>query len=237
MLQSVPVTEELCANASDAEARCAVHLATNLAATLAKAPKASFMISGGRTPPRVLFRLLQEELDWDRVVTIASDERLVPPSHPDSTEGTIARLWENARRPLDYVGLYLDNPEAAALPAGKALLDDYRHRLAEVPRPLSVAFIGMGTDGHWASLFPGRPESTDLTLDVALVPETPPHQHPRLTHGYVSLLDANSHVLVISGDKKREVWERSLSPGASELFPISTLVRQPNINITAFISL
>lgn len=199
--------------------------------TQADGTAVGFMISGGRTPREILPRLAQAPLDWTRVVVTPSDERLVPAGHVDSTTGMARTLLTGPAAAARIVGLDGASDDAVQL---------YRTALASVPRPLALSFLGMGEDGHMASLFPGRPD--DLTRTDALcflVPETPPHRHPRMTHSLASLLEAEAVVLVVAGAAKRAAYERARmspyptpSPGA---LPISALLHRPPVPVHVFL--
>ena len=179
-----------------AETACANWLGDRLEAALSRTTgRLSLLLSGGSTPTRVLPALLKRELDWARVDCVASDERVVSPDHPDSTEGMIRRLFSESGRPIVYAGLKGDTEPDDALSA-------WRATRAGIAWPPAVGLIGIGDDGHTASLFPGRPEAEDLSLLDAAVPETAPHRHPRLTLGLAALGQCPELGLVVAGAGK-----------------------------------
>ncbi len=215
MIRSVP----------DPAAAAAAALADALAAALAAgAGPVGLVLSGGRTPGRVLPPLLAQDLDWGRVRVMAGDERLVPPGHPDSTEALIRALFSAAGRPLSYHGTGPD-------PAPAAALDHWRQGWAMMP-PVAAAFLGLGPDGHVASLFPGRPEAANPTLTSAFVPETPPHAHARLTLGPAALGALPCIVLVAEGAEKRAVLARAMAPDADPAaLPLAWIARLPQTSV------
>ncbi|SEA65056.1 6-phosphogluconolactonase [Rubrimonas cliftonensis] len=195
-----------CVDRAAAEAACAARLAALLGAALAdRAGRVGLLVSGGATPTRVLPLLLAEKLDWDRVDMLASDERLTPLDHPDSTEGMARGLLRRFGRGARYLG-----PGGLTDPA--AAERAWRSAIAAAPWPLAGGLIGVGADGHVASLFPGRPEILDAGLRTAFVPETPPHAHPRLTLGPAALAQAGELVLVAGDAAKRAVLARAGAP-------------------------
>jgi 6-phosphogluconolactonase len=127
-------------------------LIDGLRAALERGPSASLAVSGGRTPEAVFPLLAQADLPWERVWITLTDERWVAPDHPGTNEGLVKRLLlqEKAAR-ATFLGLWREGlSPAAALP-------DIEQKLAEMPWPLDVLFLGMGGDGHIASLFPDDP--------------------------------------------------------------------------------
>lgn len=182
--------------------------------------RAALLLSGGQTPRNVLPLLLARDLPWDRVRVMASDERLVPPDHADSTEGMVRALFAAAGRPLSYHG---PGPDLAP----EAALACWRQGWEALPAP-AVALLGLGADGHTASLFPGRPEAGDANGIAAAVPETSPHAHARLTLGPAALALARSIVIVVQGPAKRAALAAALRPDADPCTrPVAWVARLP----------
>lgn len=201
----------------------AAHLADRLArAQVTDTRSVGLLLSGGRTPRAVLpLVLARKDIDWTRVEVAAGDERLVPQDHPDSTEGMIAAAFAAADRPLRYRSFGSD---CAAGPA----LERWRQGIETMPWPPVAAFLGMGEDGHIASLFPGSDEAADAALFAAAVPETPPHAHARLTLGPAALTACRSILLVAAGPEKRAMLDLAMTPGADpRRVPAAWIARLP----------
>ncbi len=114
-------------------------------------------VSGGSTPKLFFQALSKSALDWDKITVTLIDERFVAPSSPRSNQGLVeSNLLQNAARRAKFVPLYngADDPEEGARLAGEAL--------AKAPWPLDVAVLGMGNDGHTASIFPDAPNLAAL---------------------------------------------------------------------------
>jgi 6-phosphogluconolactonase len=157
-------------------------------------------LSGGRTPGPFLDHLARCDLEWSAVSVLQVDERLVPDDDADRNAGLLA---EHLGPVLDRLGAFVPVPVDADDPAGTA--SAYRRLLCEAagdPPVLDVVHLGLGADGHTASLVPG-----DGALDVvdAPVAVSGPYQgHRRLTLTR-PVLDGSRHRLwfVLGGGKER----------------------------------
>ncbi|MGD9265450.1 MAG: 6-phosphogluconolactonase, partial [Lysobacterales bacterium] len=110
---------------------------------------ASLVVSGGSTPGPCFAQLSAKPLDWSRVTVVPSDERWVPAEDPASNEGLIRRqLLRDKAAPAQLLPFFRDGIDAAQAPG---LIEE---DLKAVPRPFSATLLGMGEDGHFASLFP-----------------------------------------------------------------------------------
>jgi 6-phosphogluconolactonase len=166
-------------------------LAAGFVAERAREASGRFCIAlaGGSTPRAVYERLAGLDLDWSAWHVWWGDERLVPPDHPDSNE-RMAREALLSRVPI---------PEAQIHPL--------RAPDVELPARFDLVLLGIGPDGHTASLFPGDPalEATDPVVRV----ERP--DHPRLTLTYPVIDAARCVAFMVSGEGKREKVERVLA--------------------------
>ena len=121
---------------------------------------ASLVVAGGTTPQPIFNRLSQMHLDWPKVHVGLTDERWVKASHRDSNEYLVRHsLLRNQAKSAHFHPLYIDKPRPSAAIA------EAERTISAMPRPFDVVLLGMGTDGHFASLFPGLPE-TKAGLDL-----------------------------------------------------------------------
>src|SRR5476649_2670137 len=184
-------------------------VAEQLRAAIAARGAATLVVSGGRSPVAFFQSLVKQELDWSRVVVSLADERWVPVEHADSNAGLLKRyLLQGPVAKAKFVGLYSPaaSLEEAALAADNAL--------AELP-PIDVLILGMGDDGHTASLFPNSPNLKEaLQLDgqrrcLPMLAPTVPHQ--RLTLTRQLLASARLPILSISGQAKLDTLRAALA--------------------------
>lgn len=183
-------------------------------------------VSGGRSPIPLFEHLSNAALDWSRVELRLVDERYVPPGHPDSNEGLVRRhLLINRAAAACFRGLYV---AGAGVDEAVSAANEDMHG-----RKVALALLGMGDDGHTASLFPGAPQ-----LEAGLAPDaacylhvTPPEAaHERISMSLAALRTCPRLLLHISGDHKREVLGMAARKVDKNL-PISFLVAEPGVSL------
>ncbi len=181
--------------------------------------RASLAVSGGSTPVPLFQRLSKAEIPWQDIHLTLVDERWVDSSDPDSNELLVrTHLLKNRAAAARFTGM--KNGATTAL-EGEA---ECCKALEKIPRPFDVLILGLGLDGHTASLFPGTKklgQATDLSSTqacIAITPTTAPHE--RMTLRLPAILDSKQIILHITGEKKREVLDRAMIPGPSEELPI-----------------
>jgi 6-phosphogluconolactonase len=183
---------------------------------------ASLVVSGGSTPGPCFAQLSTESLDWPRVTVVPSDERWVPPRNPASNELLIRRqLIRNKAGRAQLLPFFRAGIEAVQAP--KMIERD----LQAVPQPFSATLLGMGEDGHFASLFPdfsGLPGALDPGGEARCVMvQTGASPHPRISLTLSALLDSRAIILLIFGQAKRRVIEAAYQ--ADSAYPVEALLR------------
>lgn len=183
--------------------------------------RATLGLAGGSTPRAAYERLCTAPVDWSRVDLWLSDERWVPPDHPDSN-GRMARetLADHIPATFHPVPWFADRPAEEAAAEYAATID----RICG-DRP-DVVLLGMGDDGHTASLFPGRPTLT--AGGTSYVADLVPGKGTRLT-ATVGLLHSARHIVfLVAGATKAPVLAGALD---GEPYP-ATLVAQGADDVT-----
>lgn len=189
--------------ASQAVAEC---LANGLREQLRRQCRAALAVSGGATPGDCLQALSHAALPWRRVSVTLTDERCVPSDHPDRNEIMVQQRL-------------LANQAAAA-----SFVQIEEERLAALPTPLAGVLLGMGEDGHFASLFPDAPNlAQGLALDnpahcLAVRTAAKPNERISLTLSF--LTQAEQILLLAFGARKRTVLETPLG------LPVQHLLQQ-----------
>ncbi len=180
-------------------ARLAAAIADQAAAALAARGRFLFVLAGGETPRPLYERLRQLETDWSRWELFFGDERCLPRGDPGRNDGMARAAW------FDHVAV----PEAAihAIPAelgADSAARRYAETLAAVGR-FDTTLLGLGEDGHTASLFPGRPAGAEVgSPDVLPVHDAPKPPRERVTLTARRLAAAAHVELLAVGAAKRE---------------------------------
>jgi 6-phosphogluconolactonase len=207
----------------------AVALAGQVAAALrtglATRGVASLGVPGGRTP-LPLFRALRDvELDWSRVGITLTDERWVPEEDPASNAGLVRReLLASLAAQARFFPLFNRGATAAGAAA------EAWHSLVQLPRPFDAVVLGMGDDGHFASLFPDDP-GLAAALNQAAPPgcvamRAPVEPTERISLNLAALLQTRRLFLFITGAHKRDLLLAAARRAAEAPLPVAALLSQ-----------
>jgi 6-phosphogluconolactonase len=178
----------------------------------------SLALSGGSTPKRLYQRLAaapwRERMPWGRLHLFWGDERFVPPDHPDSNQ-RMAREAMIARVPIPPGKVHPVPVDGTPEDAARRYEAELRAFAAERPgEPLfDVQLLGLGPDGHIASLFPGTPALAERRAWVVAVVGAKPEQ--RITLTYPALDDSGAVAFLVSGAEKRAMLRRLLDGDAT----------------------
>ena len=226
----MPMLEERYFKGLDACAQAVADaLGDGLVAAIAVRGQASLAVSGGRTPRAVFPLLAARGIAWDKVCVTLTDERWVPTDHVDSNENLAQEfLLQDKAKKAQFIGLKTPgaNPEDG--------LKACEERLARVPLPLDTVYLGMGEDGHIASLFPGAAALSETSGVCAAA--VAPDGVPRMSLSPQTLLNAGHLILMLSGEKKWSVYEAAKKPGLVTNLPLRLILHQDQVPITIFIA-
>jgi len=182
-------------------------------------------VPGGSTGPAVFAKLAAQQLPWKKVTIIPTDDRLVPMDDERSNIRAIAKAF----LPLGARVI----PIAADIADYRLAGNSADARLQDLPWPPDLVWLGMGQDGHTASIFAG-PDLQDA-LDapkarraVGVMPEPLPPEAPvaRVTLTRSAILSARTVTIAITGDEKRALLEQAIADGHSSKLPIGRVLAE-----------
>lgn len=169
-------------------------------------------VSGGRTPWKMLRALAAENVPWNNVHVVQVDERIAPAGDPDRNLTVLrASLLDHAPLPVEHI--HAMPVEEADVEAAARRYACILEQIAGTPPILDVAHLGVGSDGHTASLVPGDPVLHVSDRDVALTGVYSGRRRMTLTY---PMLDRSRRILwLVTGAEKAVMLSRLLAGDAS----------------------
>ena len=183
-------------------------------------------VPGGKTGPAIYRKLAKQQLPWKKVTVIPTDDRLVP------VDSDLSNVREMARTFLPL--------GARVVPLTSEAAEDYRlagsaadARLQDLPWPPDLCWLGMGADGHTASIFAGPDLQAALDAPkarraIGIMPDPLPTDAPvaRVTLTRAAILSARTVLITITGAQKRELLEQAIADGQSSKLPIGRVLAE-----------
>lgn len=209
------------------------HIVKELQQAINNKGHASIAVSGGKTPIPLFKLLSQQDLEWHNVFITLVDDRWVDDTDDASNEKLVLTyLLQNKAKLANFVGLKnsCDNPFDGAEITDKIL--------NKIPMPFDVLILGMGEDGHTASLFPGAANlmaGLDMKSGrkvVGMTPLTAPLD--RITLTLPTILDSQNIYLHLVGESKMQVLEQAEKGDDINQMPIRAILQQNKVNVIGF---
>ncbi|MEO5867438.1 MAG: 6-phosphogluconolactonase [Sphingomonas sp.] len=188
-------------------------------------------LSGGKTPVPIYAKLATAKLDWKRVTIVPTDERIVPLGDPLSNVTMIGKTFiPKGARVMPIVPTATADYKAAGRSAD-ALMQDLHW-------PLDLCLLGVGTDGHTASIFPGPDFDEALSgprerRALGVMPDPMPSNAPvaRVSLSRAAIVSAKALMIAVTGDKKRRVIEDAIKQGPSSNYPIGRVLADAELPV------
>ena len=188
-------------------------------------------LAGGKTPLPIYARLSEAKLDWKRVTIIPGDERIVPLGDPLSNVTALAKTFlPKGARVMPIVPTATADYKAAGRSAD-ALMQDLHW-------PLDLCLLGVGADGHTASIFPGPDFDEALNgpkerRALGVMPDPMPADAPvaRVTLSRAAIVSSASVMIAVTGDAKRRVIADAISQGAGSPYPIGRVLADTELPV------
>ena len=182
-------------------------------------------VPGGNTGPAIFPKLATQKLPWKKVAIIPTDDRLVPMDDDRSNVRAIAKTF----LPLGARVV----PIATEIADHKLAGNSADARLQDLPWPPDLTWLGMGSDGHTASIFAGADLQDALDAPkarraVGVMPDPMPQDAPvaRVTLTRASILSSRTVLITITGAEKRRILEQAIADGQSSKLPIGRVLAE-----------
>jgi 6-phosphogluconolactonase len=193
---------------------------------------ASLVVSGGTTPAALFDVLARREAPWKDVTVTLADERWVDPASPRSNEHLVrTRLLVEKAAAARFVPL--KTAAARARDAQGAV----NAAIAAIARPFDVMLLGLGDDGHTASLIPGA-DGLARALDTAnpalVRAVAPPGLEERMTLTLRALLETRWIALLIQGAAKRAAYDKAMAGQDVAQAPVRAVLHQDRVPVSVF---
>jgi len=176
------------------------------------------VLAGGRTPGKVYQQLANAQADWKNWQLYFGDERCLPADHPERNSRMAAMAW------LDQGAVPIENIHPIPTELGAEMAATHYASVINSARPFDLVLLGIGEDGHTASLFPGQVHpDTESVHAVHHAPKPPPD---RVSLSRASLSDSRDVLILITGTSKRaavQQWQ------AGEALPIAGITARHRI--------
>lgn len=188
-------------------------------------------LPGGNTPAPIYAKLANAKLDWKRVTIVPTDDRLVPLGDPLSNVTALGKTFiPKGARVIPLISDKAEDYKAAGRAADA--------RLQDVHWPLDLVLLGMGADGHTASIFPGPDYDEALSgpkerRALGVMPDPLPKEAPlpRVTLSAAAIANAKSLMIAVTGAEKRKVLEKAAEQGPSSSYPIGRVLAETELPV------
>ena len=230
------ITEKFFDSKESLTAELSASLEARLVSGIKKEGRASLMVSGGSSPAPAYKHLSNLELEWNKIDVAMVDERWVDADHEKSNEAFIkSTLLQNHASSANFITM--KNTADTALQGANECEQAYQ----QLNQPFDVTILGMGPDGHTASLFPNADglenglTSTNLVCAInAIQSEVTGSITQRMTLTLHAIAQSKVVKLLISGEEKLAVYKAAKAGGGVNDMPLRAVLNHPTINIEVY---
>ncbi len=221
----------ICNDRDQASRALADHLAQVLKKAINERGRASLVVSGGTSPVKLFEYLRNVDLDWTKVTVVPSDERLVPADSPERNERMVKDIFLKDRASRAHLVSLVSDPDSPA-ECEKFANDN----MANFEGSFDAVVLGMGDDGHTASLFPDSKTIEDaLASELSCcVQEVPSQERIRISLTPKALLNSRELVLLVFGESKHQVLQTAGEQGPVSQYPVRVALHQNRVPLSTY---
>lgn len=180
-------------------------------------------LSGGNTPLPILSKLAEFSLNWNKINFFIVDERCVPITHSESNTGNIKQVFFNKIDANFYSPVKEDMSLVDSAMYYEKLLKELLPKSIDHIPIFDLILLGMGEDGHTASLFPGT-DGLNETRKLVLINKIPKLNTDRITFSYPLILNANEIFIIVAGEKKIKIIKEISDNNTEASYPIKKII-------------
>lgn len=215
----------------DAASTLVIDLVSTLREAISIRGQALLAVSGGKTPRKVFKYLREHRLNWNNVTITLTDERWIPNDHAESNEQLVrSHLLKYLSEDTTFIHLYGGHGSL------EADVKSCESRLKNLPLPFDAVYLGMGADGHFASLFPGD-KALNVSDSHCVAIAGTNSRLARISLTASTILNARKIYLLFEGEEKYSVYQRAKTPGSFNEIPLRLILSEDNISIEVYYAL
>ena len=212
----------------DAASALVIDLVSTLREAISIRGQALLAVSGGKTPRKVFKYLREHRLNWNNVTITLTDERWIPNDHVESNEQLVrSHLLKYLSEDTTFIPLYGGHGSL------EADVKSCESRLKTLLLPFDAVYLGIGTDGHFASLFPGD-DALNVSDSLCVAIAGTNSRLARISLTATAILKARKIYLLFSGEEKHSVYLRAKTPGPHNEIPLRLILSQVDIPVAVY---
>ena len=222
------VDERKFSTLEDAASTLAVDLTNTLREAISIRGQALLAVSGGKTPRKVFKYLREHSLNWNNVTITLTDERWIPNDHAESNEQLVrSYLLKYLSEDTTFIPLYGGHGSL------EADVKSCESRLKNLPLPFDAVYLGMGADGHFASLFPGD-KALNVSDSHCVAIAGTNSRLARISLTASTILNARKIYLLFEGEDKHSAYRRAKTSGPNNENPLRIVLSQVDIPVVVY---
>ena len=212
----------------DAASTLVIDLVSTLREAISIRGQALLAVSGGKTPRKVFKYLREHSLNWNNVTITLTDERWIPNDHAESNEQLVrSYLLKYLSEDTTFIPLYGGHGSL------EADVKSCESRLKTLTLPFDAVYLGIGTDGHFASLFPND-DALNVSNSLFVGVTNTNSRLARISLTASAILNARKIYLLFSGEEKLSVYRRAKTSGSYIEIPLRIVLLQNKIPVMVY---